>query len=199
MNAADYVILTVLGFSTLTSLMRGFVAEVMSLAVWAIALWVSATTSGVFATTFLSGIEQPAVRLGSAYLAVFLLVLIAGGMCTWFIRKMITKSGLGSTDRTLGALFGFTRGLLIVFSAVLFAGFTAIPQQPLWRESALLPTITRAAGALGAYLPASVRDYLRYPSAAVPTPERTPEPDAAIDANGARANKFAEANKTSNP
>ncbi len=163
MNAADYLILAILGVSMLASLLRGLVSEVMSLAIWALALWISATTSGAFAGSFLIGIEQPAVRLGTAYIAIFLLILVLGGMLNWVIRRVITKTGLSGTDRWLGALFGFTRGLLIVFSAVIFAGFTAIPKQPIWQESALLPSVQTAARGLSQYLPESVHSFLSYP------------------------------------
>lgn len=179
MNAADYLILAVLGISMMAALLRGLVSEVMSLAVWVLALWISATTSGTFAATFLTGIEQSAVRLGAAYIAIFLLVLVLGGILTWLIRRIIAKTGLSGTDRLLGALFGFARGLLIVFSAVLFAGFTAIPKQPLWQESLLLPAVQSAARGLSQYLPASVRSFLSYPlvteSAAVTDPAAATE------------------------
>ena len=166
MNAADYLILATLGISMVAALMRGFVSEVMSLAVWALALWISATTSGVFAGNFLSGIEQPAVRLGGAYISIFMLVLVLGGMLTWVIRRIVWKTGLSSTDRWLGALFGFMRGLLIVFAVVIFAGFTAIPKQPMWQQSVLLPSVQTAALGLSQYLPLSVRSFIRYPSIA---------------------------------
>ncbi len=166
MNAADYLILAILGISMLASLLRGLVSEVMSLAVWALALWISATTSGAFAGSFLTGIEQPAVRLGTAYIGIFLLVLVLGGMLTWVIRRVISKTGLSGTDRWLGAMFGFTRGLLIVFSAVIFAGFTAIPKQPIWQESVLLPPAQTAVRGLSQYLPESVHRFLNYPSLA---------------------------------
>ena len=163
MNAADYLILAILGISMVASLMRGLISEVMSLAVWALALWISATTSGAFAGKFLAGIEQSAVRLGTAYIAIFLLVLVLGGILTWAIRRIITKTGLSGTDRWLGALFGFTRGLLIVFSGVIFAGFTTIPEQPLWQESVLLPPAQSAVRGLSQFLPKSVHSFLNYP------------------------------------
>lgn len=175
MNAADYLILAILGISMVAALMRGLVSEVMSLAVWALALWISATTSGVFAGNFLSGIEQPAVRLGSAYISIFMLVLVLGGMLTWVIRRIVWKTGLSSTDRWLGALFGFMRGLLIVFAVVIFAGFTAIPKQPIWQQSLLLPSVQTAVWGLSQYLPPSVRSFLRYPSIA----KLTESPEAA--------------------
>ena len=193
MNAADYLILAILGISMLASLLRGLVSEVMSLAVWALALWISATTAGAFAVKFLSGIEQPAVRLGAAYLSIFLLVLVLGGMLTWVIRRIITKTGLSGTDRWLGALFGFTRGLLIVFSAVIFAGFTAIPKQPIWQESVLLPTLQTAARGLSQYLPESVHSFLSYPIApksleAKPALAPDASPEAQSDAQAEHSN-----------
>jgi membrane protein required for colicin V production len=160
-NTADYLIMTVLALSTVFSLMRGIVSEVMSLAVWALALWISSTTSGAFAAQFLSGVEPIAVRMGSAYIAVFLLVLVAGGIVTWLIRKLVAKTGLSSTDRLLGAAFGFSRGLLILFSVVL---------------------LTRT---LSAYLPASVRNYLHFPVFDAPPAER----NAPATANDAPSNK----------
>jgi membrane protein required for colicin V production len=173
MNAIDYVIVIVIGVSTLSSLMRGLVAEVMSLVVWALALYLAATLSGAFAASFLSGITEPTIRTGSSYLMVFFGVLILGGLVNWMIRRVITKTGLSGTDRMLGALFGLSRGLLMIFSAVLFAGFTALPKQPIWQQSALLPTISEGALAFARYLPPSVRNYLKYPDA--PPAERAPE------------------------
>lgn len=175
MNAADYLILATLGISMVAALMRGLVSEVMSLAVWALALWISATTSGLFAGNFLNGIEQPAVRLGSAYISIFMLVLMLGGMLTWVMRRIVWKTGLSSTDRWLGALFGFMRGLLIVFAVVIFAGFTAIPKQPIWQQSVLLPSVQIAVRGLSPYLPISVRSFLSYPSIA----KWTESPEAA--------------------
>ena len=177
MNAADYLILATLGISMVAALMRGLVSEVMSLAVWALALWISATTSGVFAGSFLTGIEQPAVRLGGAYISIFLLVLVLGGMLTWVIRRIIWKTGLSSTDRWLGALFGFIRGLLIVFAVVIFAGFTAIPKQPMWQQSLLLPSVQTAVRGLSQYLPLSVKSFLSYPTIAKLT-ELTEAPES---------------------
>ena len=194
MNALDYLILLVLAISTITALMRGLVSEVMSLAVWALALWLSSIFSVDFATLFLSGIDAPALRLGSAYVAVFLLVLIAGGVVTWLIRRLIAKTGLSSTDRLLGGTFGFLRGLVVLFFLVTVAGFTPLTQQPLWRQSLLLPSIVPLTRMLAAMLPIAVRELVQFPdlaSQALETKEtpleqqdQSPEPDSAVNADG---------------
>lgn len=183
MIGVDYLILGVIAVSALTSLLRGIISEVMSLVVWALALWVAATASGAFASAALAGIEQPTVRISVAFVGLFLLVLVVGGMVTWLIRRLVAKSGMSSTDRLLGLFFGLARGLLVVFSAVLLAGFTALPKQPWWQESALIPALQTGALAVVRHLPANVRQYVRQQETATPVPpppkprtERAPKP-----------------------
>lgn len=43
MNWADYVIVAALALSVLMGLWRGFIGEVLALAVWVVALWVAWT------------------------------------------------------------------------------------------------------------------------------------------------------------
>lgn len=166
MNALDYLILLVLAISTITALMRGLVSEVMSLAVWVLALWLSSVFSADFAALFLTGIEAPALRIGSAYVAVFLLVLIAGGIVTWMIRRLIAKTGLSSADRLFGGMFGFLRGLIVLFFLVILAGFTPLTKQPLWRESLLLPSVVPLTRMLAGILPAAIREFVQFPELA---------------------------------
>jgi membrane protein required for colicin V production len=162
-NTLDLVIAIVLGVSTLSALWRGLISEVMSLVVWALALWTAATFSGSVAESTFAGVEPPSLRIGSAYLVLFFGVLISGGVLTWTLKRILKKTGMSSMDRSLGALFGLLRGLLIVFSAVLFAGFTQLPKQPFWRESALMPTIQNLAMWSSQHLPESVRNYVKFP------------------------------------
>jgi membrane protein required for colicin V production len=52
---------------------------------------------------------------------------------------MVKASGLSALDRSLGALFGLLRGIIIVSVVVLLCGLTAIPQQAFWRDATLSP------------------------------------------------------------
>lgn len=176
MNALDYLILLVLAISTITALMRGLVSEVMSLAVWVLALWVSSVFSADFAALFLTGIDAPALRIGSAYVVVFLLVLLAGGVVTWMIRRLIAKTGLSSADRLFGGMFGFLRGLIVLFFLVILAGFTPLTNQTLWRESVLLPSVVPLTRTLAGILPTAVRELVQFPNFAAETPKDATEP-----------------------
>jgi membrane protein required for colicin V production len=70
--------------------------------------------------------------------------------------------GLGFLDRTLGAIFGLARGLLIAVLFVLFAGLTTLPRTDWWQNSATSPALTAAALTLRPWLPRAWAERLDY-------------------------------------
>jgi membrane protein required for colicin V production len=160
MNWADYTILAVLGLSVLMGLWRGFIGEVLALAVWACAFWVAWLFGPALAERFSASISTPSVRILLAYALCFIAVLIAGAIVTFLMRKLVEGSGLSGSDRLLGMVFGLVRGLALVVLVVLLMGFTPFPRDPWWSESRLLPSFENGARWLGARLPAEVARYL---------------------------------------
>lgn len=173
MTWADLAILGILTVSSVVSLLRGFISEVMSLVVWAAAFFIAATGAGVAAEQLLSGIELPQARLGVAFTGLFLLSLTIGGMITWLVRYLVQRTGLSSTDRLLGLIFGLARGVVLVTALVLMAGLTALPKTEWWRESKTLPPFEHTALRLKPHLPAEVRDLLDY-AGRLPVPVPAP-------------------------
>ncbi|HEU0152981.1 MAG TPA: CvpA family protein [Arenimonas sp.] len=161
MNGADYALLAVLLVSMGVGLWRGFVVEVLSLTVWIAAFWL-AVGFGADAAARLTGVEQPSARLFLGYAGVFVGVLLVGGLVTWALGKFIANTGLSSTDRVLGLGFGLMRGLVLACVAVLLMGFTALPAEPWWRESTLMPGVQRGAEWMQGFLPASAANELSF-------------------------------------
>lgn len=159
MNWADYVILGALGLSVLMGLWRGFVGEVLALAVWAVAAWV-AWTLGPRIAVSLTAVSLPSARIVLGYALCFVTVLIAGAIVGFLMRKLVAGSGLSGTDRLLGAVFGFARGLALVTLVVLLLGFTPFPRDPWWHESRLLPSFQQGARQAASHMPAEVTKYL---------------------------------------
>ncbi|MBS0589944.1 MAG: CvpA family protein [Proteobacteria bacterium] len=159
MNWADYVILAALGLSVAMGLWRGFVGEVLALAVWAVAIWVAWHFGPLVSTTF-TAVELPSARILLGYAVCFVAVLIAGVIVGFVMRKLVAGSGLSGTDRLLGAVFGLARGLVLVVLVVLLLGFTPLPRDPWWHGSYLLPTFQQVARQAAARLPADVAQYL---------------------------------------
>ena len=82
---------------------------------------------------------------------VFLVVLIAGGIVAYLVRELIRHTGLGSVDRSLGALFGFFRGALIVGLVVIVIELAGMDQDPWWQQSRLKPISERIAAGIRYY------------------------------------------------
>ena len=160
MNWADYTIIAVLGRAVLMGLWRGFVAEVLALAVWVCAFWVAWLLGPTLAEHFSASISTPSARVILAYGLSFLAVLILGAIVAFLVRKLVESSGLSGSDRLLGMVFGLVRGLALVVFVVLLLGFTPFTRDPWWQQSRLLPGFERSASWLAARLPEQVSRYL---------------------------------------
>lgn len=161
MNDADYIILAVLGLSVLFGLMRGFVAEVISLACWVAAFWVTWLFGQQASEWYGQWLHDPVVRIVAGYMTCFLAVLAVGSLIGWGLRKLVRSGGLSGGDRFLGMLFGFARGLLLVVVVVWMLAFTPASAESWWRQSSLLPQFAHGAGWLSDHLPPDVAQYMR--------------------------------------
>lgn len=119
----DYIIIGVIGLSALISLIRGFVREALSLAVWVLAFFVAWTFFRELAQ-HLTWFSLPSVRLGVALAILFLTTLLVGGLVNYLVGQLVDKTGLTGTDRLIGMLFGAARGVLLVTLLILLAGLT---------------------------------------------------------------------------
>jgi len=160
MNAVDLAIIGVCAISMLVSLFRGFVREVFSVIVWLAALFAALHASSPLAERIAPWIDVPSVRVIAAFSGVFVLVLIIGGLINYLLGKLVESTGLGGTDRMLGALFGLVRGVAIVLAAVLIARFTPFPNDPWWQQSSLLPSFERLAAVTVRRLPEQWRGHM---------------------------------------
>ncbi|TAL83033.1 MAG: CvpA family protein [Rhodanobacter sp.] len=160
MNWTDYIIIGVLGLSVMIGLWRGLISEVLALAIWIAAFWVAWAFGPVVAKHLESLISLPSARIIVAYALCFVVVLILGALLRFAIDKLVESTGLTGTDRLLGMVFGFARGVLLVTVLVFLAGFTAFTRDPWWQRSVLLPQFQHVAAWLGQQVPPGVRDHL---------------------------------------
>jgi len=75
----------------------------------------------------------------AAFLLLFIVTMILGGLISYLISQVVKQTGLGGTDRTLGILFGFARGVLVVALLLLVATLSHAPDRQSWKESQLIP------------------------------------------------------------
>ncbi|NUS39709.1 MAG: CvpA family protein [Lysobacter sp.] len=153
MNATDLLLLGVILVSTLLGLLRGFVGAVVSLFAWLLAGW-AAFHFGAQLALVLAGSDAPSPgMLLAGYGLCFLGVLLVVGLVGWTVRKLVKAAGLSGVDRALGGALGLARGGFVACVLVLLMGFTALPREPGWRQSQVLPVLLPGAQWLRAWLP----------------------------------------------
>ena len=132
--------LAIVVVSTLVSLRRGFVREALSLVAWVLAFVVSLKFSARLSIQMEGLITNEALRDVSAYVILFAATLMLGSLVNTLLAQIIRVTGLTSTDRALGTVFGLARGLVIVLVLVLVMQAVLQPdEQEFMRESRLLP------------------------------------------------------------
>jgi membrane protein required for colicin V production len=162
MTWLDYVVLVVLAASILWGVWRGLVHEVVSVASWVLAFLAANLFAGALADALPKGMGTPEVRVLASFVVIFIVTLIACTVVGHVLSKMMKVAGLGPLDRTLGGVFGFARALVILLAFALLAGLTALPRQPVWRDSVSGETLAKGALAVRPWLPKSFADRLRY-------------------------------------
>jgi membrane protein required for colicin V production len=163
-NSLDIIIIAVIGLSAIIGMFRGLVREVLSLAAWVIAAWVSLTfykpvealVRHVIADEKWAGI----VAGVSLFLVVLVVLLIIAGHLSRGVKKV---SMLSPADRMLGIAFGVLRGGVVV--ALVYIGVVNVLKlydtedeagrdAPQWLEtSRLLPHVRDAASLIERMVP----------------------------------------------
>ena len=139
MNWIDYAILAVILFSAVISLIRGFVKEAISLAIWFSAFFIASQFYADLAT-YLTKFDDLMIRNGVSIAILFVATLVIGGLINYLISQLVQFTGLTGTDRALGLVFGALRGILIVSALLFFLDtFTPMSSSQWWETSVLIP------------------------------------------------------------
>lgn len=131
----DWVIIAIVGISTLISLKRGFVREAMSLVIWVGAFVIARTFHPSMQALLAGTVETPTVRLVAAFAILFVSTLIVGALVSNGLATLVRATGLSATDRVLGTVFGLARGLIVVVVALALLRMTPVTEDTWWQRS----------------------------------------------------------------
>ncbi len=138
MALIDIIILVIIGISSLIGVFRGLVKEALSLASWFAAIVAGTLFSAQLADLMVNLINNASLRRIAAFAILFIVVIFAGTILSNLVSKLTQAAGLKGADRTLGALFGILRGLIIVLVIVLVGSQFALSRN--WfSDSFLVP------------------------------------------------------------
>ncbi len=144
MNWADWFIVGVVSLSCVVSLLRGFVQEAMSLAVWFLAIAVAMLFGEQLSGLMEAKISTPSLRNIIAFSSLFVVTMVLGSLVSKLLGQLVNSVGLGSTDRILGMLFGFARGVIIVLALLIFVpAVVDVQYDDWWQTSQLIPHVLR--------------------------------------------------------
>ena len=125
MTALDYFVLIVVIVSVVSGASKGILKGIISLAS-ALAGLIAAVYLYEYAAKLIIGFvetRRAAELLG--FVAIFLLVIIAGSLIARWLRGSLKRARLDWVDHALGAGFGLLRGWLIC--SVIYLALTAFP------------------------------------------------------------------------
>jgi len=135
----DWAIIAVLAISTLMSLRRGFLKEALSLGTWIAAFVVARQFHGPMDQLLETHIVDSLMRSIAAFAALFVGTLLVGAALGFLLGALINATGLSSTDRVLGMVFGFARGALIVTVVIGLLNLTPLVNDSWYTTASLVP------------------------------------------------------------
>ena len=127
MSLLDWVLITILVYSIITSWFKGFTREVLGIITVVVGIllasWFYRSVAGLFKDVVRT--ENFALFLG--FSVIFLATLVVGFVIVWLVTRFVKFAKLQWADRMLGAAFGFIRGWVI--GAVVLLALTSFDVQ----------------------------------------------------------------------
>lgn len=162
MNAFDIVVIVVVSFCLIRGLFRGLIGEVSGI-IGVVAGFYGAYTYYPMITVYAEGwIENIAVRNLIAFFLLFCAILLAVGLLSALIRKLLKLVFLGWVDGFFGLVFGAAKGILIM-SVFFIMVTTFLPKNSSFlNQSKSSPYIARVSKAMTVFVSQnSKKDFLK--------------------------------------
>ena len=160
MTTLDWIFVAILLGSMLLGAWRGMVYEVLSLLGWVVAFVVARTWAQEVAVWLPMDGWDMQLRYAAAFVLLLVGAMFAWGVVSWLCKQLIEAVGLRPVDRTLGALFGVLRGVLLLLVLALVIQYTPLHKALWWQESAVAPWLTQALAWVLPALPPQWEQYL---------------------------------------
>ncbi|MCZ6537595.1 MAG: CvpA family protein [Gammaproteobacteria bacterium] len=154
----DLLLILILLISMGMGVMRGFFRELLALVGWILAIWIAWEYAHLLAPYLGSGLSA-AVKIWAGRVILFMCVLILALLVGNLVSIIVQRTALSVPDRSLGMLFGFVRGIILIGLVVMVAQILQMPDQPWWDDSKLVPYGTAVADWMQQFLDAGV-DYI---------------------------------------
>lgn len=123
LTVLDWIVVLIVTYSVVTSVVRGFVREVLGLATLVLALLIAAWFHAPLGRVLAEFLRSENQALFASFAILFGATFLVGFVTIRLIRKLVKFASVEWVDRILGGAFGLVRGWLI--AAVLFLALTS--------------------------------------------------------------------------
>jgi membrane protein required for colicin V production len=161
LGLTDGILGGVLLLSLVVGAWRGLVYELMSLAGWVTAFvmaqWLAEDVSD-WLPVWREAAAQ--VRYALSFVLVFVASVFAASLVSWLLRKVVDTVGLRPADRSLGALFGLMRGVVVLMVLAVVVQLVGLHKEAWWQDSRVTPVLNVLLSGIKPVLPQALQDYL---------------------------------------
>ena len=161
MGLTDTVFGGILLLSLLVGVWRGLVYGLMSLAGW-LAAFVVAQWLAQDVADWLPLWREAAsqVRHAVSFVAVFVATVFAASWVSWLLRKVVETTGLRPADRSLGAIFGLMRGVVVLMVVAVVVHLLGMHKQGWWQSAQTTPVLDVLLAGIKPLLPQTLQGFL---------------------------------------
>ena len=132
----DFILILILGMSSIYGFFKGFLTEVFSLLTWIIAVSFAYALGGQFEIIFEPILTSEVLRLWVSRLLILAFMLFIGGLVSRKVAKAVGSSISG--DMLIGLGFGFLRGLVLICLLMLILEDTELYAEPIIQDAVFL-------------------------------------------------------------
>ena len=161
MGGADHLFAIILLVSGILGVLRGFIRETISLISWLLGLWLAWHFAYLLNPWLGGALAEPGIREWAGRAIVLLMVLLvgaaAGSIAAYYAHRV---TGLATTDRLLGSLFGLMRGVLVIGLLVMAGRAVDLDAEAWWQDTKSMPVAATVANWFESYAEPAASDLL---------------------------------------
>ena len=157
LNVLDWIVVVIVASSVISSVLKGFAREAISLAAVILGLLLASWFYPQAGSLVSAYVKTQEIASLVGFILIFLGVLLAGAIISFVATKFLRVVDLQWFDRLLGVAFGLARGWLV--GSVIFLGLTAFPVQiEVVQHATLGPYLLMSARVLAVITPAPLKE-----------------------------------------
>jgi membrane protein required for colicin V production len=160
MNSLDWIFSAFFALAILHGLWRGLIKEVLDLAAWVIGFVAAQTFAAELGAQLPVTDASPELRYLMGFVGVLMICLVLASTLSKLLSTLISSIGLGLVNSLMGAVFAFTKVLVLCLCLATIVRLTPLQEFDLWKQSVVAQYLVVALNAIKPFLPEEFGKYV---------------------------------------